>query len=398
CVIIYIHNTNEYETDYDEIDNELKQTSIWKTSASYQLPFGVVNIIFNSNISLIPSVLQIHLSNIYLTIYLNDIEKKLTYGKTDTNTIEVLIVTNDKNTHNKQIVNIAPYLGIDFGRSFSSLTLQDIFNMIQRLFHIDYEWQFLMLDGFPLKLNLNVDFDINHNLLNTDVEFKFIQTLNFNVFIRLFHGTQSIGTGFEMTNILFSNIKFIAQIASHAKEHMIFGWIPEKENILFKIERNIFPLIGDRLIKPINQKRFVNEICYQGLLSLFGMKLCGMLEYEKSSYLPTACTSLDTHKLALRGSMPLPNYLELSMPNLNYSSILNWSQCEVNQTDYIKLEFNLMKNDESVVNGSGKYVFTSDNTTKINKKNKFGLGYLLSLKTNLLSFNHQNQIRNLMKI
>ncbi|CAF3840465.1 unnamed protein product, partial [Rotaria sordida] len=334
------------------IKSLFKQSSIWlANSGSYEFPFGKINIIFDENLLFnAPNIIQLELgNNINIDFYfVKHNEQNMQW--------EILLIFNRKN-----IIRFS--------------TIKDFFNWLNN----DRLFEMKTLDEFYLKINFETNFNLKWLTGYFNQFNNFFKKSTAGIVLKIQHGLGEIMTGYKISFNLESNFK----INIHQHAHLTsYTWRSiQKENILFKIEQTIKPLVNPKHI--VSKKTFLSssakDFCY--IIPHFDSKICLSFIFERlwPSSIAIRLLSDDpslVYNLTLSQNFIyfniqqdkqkifrsyrfirkynqhiwMPYYIEFSTPTTNYTSFINW-------TNQSMVSFNILNNNQLITNGSGLYQY-----------------------------------------
>ncbi|CAF3728309.1 unnamed protein product, partial [Adineta steineri] len=153
----------------------------------------------------------------------------------------------------------------------------------------------------------------------------------------------------------------------------------QKENILFKIQQSINPLIGNKqIVSNISSSLNTKDFCY--IIPHFDSKICLSINFKRLwptfiairllSDDPTLIYNLTSSNNLMHFNIQhnkkifqsyhliqkynehtsMPYYIEFSTPITNYTTFIDWKKQNI-------ISFNFLKNNQSITNGSGLYSY-----------------------------------------
>ncbi|CAF4248306.1 unnamed protein product, partial [Rotaria sp. Silwood2] len=234
------------------IKSLFKQSSIWlANSGSYEFPFGKLNIIFDENLLFyFPNMIQLELGNN------TDIDFYFVRNNEENMQWEILLIFDRKN-----IIRFS--------------TIKDFFNWLNN----DRLFEMKTLDEFYLKINLKSNFNLKWFTGYFNQFKNFFKKSTAGIVLKIQHGLGEIMTGYKISFNLESNFK----INIHQHEYLTsYIWRSiQKENILFKIEQAIKPLVNHKqtVSKKTVLSSSVKDFCY--IFPHFDSKICLSFIFER---------------------------------------------------------------------------------------------------------------------
>ncbi|CAF3266519.1 unnamed protein product [Rotaria socialis] len=330
-----------------------KQSSLWLgNSGSYEFPFGKMNIIFNERSTMFfPYMIQLEL---------------VTNGKLD-----IYFVRDDEKNKKWEILLI-----FDGKTMIRFSTMKDFFKWLNN----DRLFEMKTLDEFSLKIDLKIDFNLNwfigyFNQLN-----NFFKKSSSGIILTVQHGLGEIKTGYKMNFNLETSFKI--NIHHHEQLTSYIWRSMQKENILFKIEQTIRPLVYPKQIvlkKSSPSSSPIKDFCY--FIPHFDSKICLSFIFERlwpssiairllsddPSLVYNLTSSNDFIHFNIQQDKQhiirsyrlrrmynehswMPYYVELSTPTTNYTSFINWKNQSL-------ISLDVLNNNQLIANGSGSYQY-----------------------------------------